>query len=359
MKVIVCELCESQSFAKQDGMFVCQGCGTKYTPDEAKAMMKEVEGEVPVAPTAAAKPGADLDRYLLLARRAKDSDNSADAAKYYGMAEAEDPNNWEAVFYSVYFTAMQTNIAGISSAINLVSNSLPGVIDLIKNHTPADDQLDAVAEIVVRCNAIAGVMYSAAANHYNGISDSIRSNYTMEFRARAYTAAALPKTLGDLIEKEFGQDAAYHMAIATAWEKCYTIQENGSIYAFSTGAPTGMLPDIAKYDKEFVRPRVQGRINNLQNQITNLEKPTTDGGGCFSVFLIVLGVVFLVLAMACFGVGVDTGIEILCLIAGIALTLLGVTTKAPKQKKPERLAQDQKQIESLRKQIAELEASIK
>ena len=31
MKKIVCELCDGTEFVKEGGMFVCQGCGTKYT----------------------------------------------------------------------------------------------------------------------------------------------------------------------------------------------------------------------------------------------------------------------------------------------------------------------------------------
>ena len=34
----VCELCGKTEFVKQDGMFVCQGCGTKYTLEEARKL---------------------------------------------------------------------------------------------------------------------------------------------------------------------------------------------------------------------------------------------------------------------------------------------------------------------------------
>ena len=49
MKKIVCELCESTSFVKEGGMFICQGCGTSYSAAEPKNMMREVEGDAPVA----------------------------------------------------------------------------------------------------------------------------------------------------------------------------------------------------------------------------------------------------------------------------------------------------------------------
>ena len=44
MKQLICEMCGSTDLVKQDGVFVCQSCGTKYTVEEAKKMM--VEGTV-------------------------------------------------------------------------------------------------------------------------------------------------------------------------------------------------------------------------------------------------------------------------------------------------------------------------
>ena len=355
MKAIVCELCEGREFTKQDGMFICQGCGTRYTPDEAKAMMKEIEGEAVVTPVA--KSNADLEKYLLLARRAKDSGNSADAAKYYGMAEAEDPNNWESSFYSVYFTAMQTNIAGISSAAILVTNCLPSVIDLIKNHTPAEEQLHAVTELVVRCNSISSMLYDAARSHYNGIGDSIRANYIGEYRGRAICAAALSMSLGDELDKVFGSDPAFHKAIATAWEHSYTMQENNS-FAFVTGEPTSKLPQIGKYDKDFIRSRVQNKVNSLKLQIKKLEEPT-EKRGCGGVLFIILGAIFFILAALSTSVGVDVGMVIVEWIVAFALLIPGIIMKVPKNKSPERLAKDRAEIEKLNKQIRELEESAK
>ena len=38
MKALICELCDGNEFVKQDGFFVCQFCGTKYTLEEAKIL---------------------------------------------------------------------------------------------------------------------------------------------------------------------------------------------------------------------------------------------------------------------------------------------------------------------------------
>ena len=86
MKKIVCELCESTEFAKDGGMFICQGCGTKYTPDEAKAMMKEVEGgAVPAPVTGAPSVNSNqqqIDNLLVLATNAFESSNNEETVNY-------------------------------------------------------------------------------------------------------------------------------------------------------------------------------------------------------------------------------------------------------------------------------------
>lgn len=42
MKVLVCEICNGRDFVKQDGMYICRSCGTKYTVDEARNLMVDV-----------------------------------------------------------------------------------------------------------------------------------------------------------------------------------------------------------------------------------------------------------------------------------------------------------------------------
>lgn len=94
MKKIVCELCEGTQFTKEGGFFVCHNCGTKYSLEEAKSMMREVEGEpepfVGGAPVAAAPVGnpnqAQIDNILVLATTAYEAQNYAEAENYCNRA---------------------------------------------------------------------------------------------------------------------------------------------------------------------------------------------------------------------------------------------------------------------------------
>ena len=103
MKKIVCELCEGTVFDKVDGRFVCKGCGTSYSAEEARGMMREVEGEEPVATGASVMPQANpnqqqLDNILMLATSSYEADNNAEAENYCNQAIVLDAMCYKAWF---------------------------------------------------------------------------------------------------------------------------------------------------------------------------------------------------------------------------------------------------------------------
>lgn len=63
MKQLTCEMCGSTDLIKQDGVFVCQSCGCKYSVDEAKRMIKDISKEVKSA-TKAVSEVADVFKDL-------------------------------------------------------------------------------------------------------------------------------------------------------------------------------------------------------------------------------------------------------------------------------------------------------
>lgn len=102
MKSMTCEMCGNNDLIKQDGYFVCQYCGTKYTVEEAKKLM--VEGTVKI-------DNSDfVEKYLQNARRAKQKEDWEEAEKYYNLVEQNDPSNIEAIFYSSYGKAKMSLI---------------------------------------------------------------------------------------------------------------------------------------------------------------------------------------------------------------------------------------------------------
>lgn len=96
MKALTCEMCGSTNLIKQDGVFVCQSCGTKYSLEEAKKMM--VEGTVDVQGTVKVDQTGNVDNLLKLAKNALDSANGDEAYRFANKALEIAPENADAWF---------------------------------------------------------------------------------------------------------------------------------------------------------------------------------------------------------------------------------------------------------------------
>ena len=94
MKQLTCEMCGSTDLMKQNGVFVCQTCGTKYSVEEAKKMM--VEGTVNVAGTVKVDHSDQIAKYMAMAQNAYDSKNLSEAELYCNKIIEIDPNDADA-----------------------------------------------------------------------------------------------------------------------------------------------------------------------------------------------------------------------------------------------------------------------
>lgn len=90
MKQLVCEMCGSADLMKQNGVFVCQTCGTKYSVEEAKKMMVEVTGTVRVT------NAAQLENLINLAKSSIESKNYIKAEDFCNQVLAMDDKNYDA-----------------------------------------------------------------------------------------------------------------------------------------------------------------------------------------------------------------------------------------------------------------------
>ncbi len=132
MNQLRCEMCGSTDLVKQDGMFVCQVCGAKYSIEEAKKMM--IEGTVDVTgSTVKVDNTSFVQKYLANARRALDKQDWEEVEKYYNLVEQNSPNNMEAVFFSAYGKAMlsftdqdyfkrEQKVAVLNKSISVISD---------------------------------------------------------------------------------------------------------------------------------------------------------------------------------------------------------------------------------------------
>lgn len=121
MNALKCEMCGGVNLIKEDGYFVCQSCGVKYTVEEAKKLRVEIDRT------------GELDNLLQLARRARQTKNINDGYKYYAQITSIDPYNWEGFFYSVYFQAVLTYKQDLYGAASPLVNSIIPTLEMIKS----------------------------------------------------------------------------------------------------------------------------------------------------------------------------------------------------------------------------------
>ena len=88
MQKLVCEVCGSSNLLKEDGVYCCQSCGTKFSPEEAKKIM--IEG------TAMLDDGLRVENLKKLAKNFLEND--IERSLYYRdeLIEA-DPDNWKEI----------------------------------------------------------------------------------------------------------------------------------------------------------------------------------------------------------------------------------------------------------------------
>ncbi len=174
MKQLTCEMCGSTDLMKQDGVFVCQTCGCKYSVEEAKRMM--VEGTVDVSgSTVKVDNSAFVERYLQNARRAKSKEDWEETEKYYNLVEQNDPTNIEAIFYSAYGKARTSLVDGDlykrQAVFKVLQNSV-SVIDDNFNAEKAEEQKDIVEQMYNDIVALYGsnFVYNYKKNEYGTVT---------------------------------------------------------------------------------------------------------------------------------------------------------------------------------------------
>lgn len=111
MKALTCEMCGSSDLLKENGVFVCQACGTKYSVEEAKKLM--IDGTVSVQGVVAVDQSETLQNYIKLAKISIRNKNSSEGLNYAMKAIEIAPDNieaWLQKFYALGLNIEEPNV---------------------------------------------------------------------------------------------------------------------------------------------------------------------------------------------------------------------------------------------------------
>lgn len=276
MKRLTCEVCGNTELMKQDGVFVCQSCGTRYSVEEARKMMIEGSDEV-AGGVVNAGNSDELANLYLLARRAKGDNNSENAQKYYEQIIVKDPSSWEANFYTTYYQSMNCKIAEIGLASARISNCEATVFNLIKEYvTDPVEQRKAVDEVAAKLISISNMLFNAYENHYYGIGLQIRHQFTQAYVNNCAAARDIVYNGGDWIVKIFGD--TYGDVAVSCWKLGITQHDTLCLVLAQKQANAEIIQEygdkIRKYEPFYQGPKIVVNSGNSGDS-------SSGGGGCY------------------------------------------------------------------------------
>ena len=174
----------------------------------------------------------ETENYYIIARRAMDSGDNEKAEKYYELILAQEPNSWEAQFYTSYCSAMQTNIANIESAANKIGNIAPAVFNMVKALPTKAEQLSVTAEITLRLIAGCNVLFEAARKSFDELS--VKSGFVESFFNRVQACMnALDNSAKAIVTTFIDEDI--RTFAGKLWKECIAIYEKFANYLSSVG----------------------------------------------------------------------------------------------------------------------------
>lgn len=173
MKALTCEMCGSTNLIKEDGVFVCQSCGTKYSVEEARKMM--VEGTVSVRGTVTVDNTGSIENYLVMASNAAQASNYVEAESYCNKIIEINPKHSRAWQLKGTAAGWQSTLANnrIEESMNCFNNALE-----YANGKEAEEIKSAIANDAY---SLSVAIVRLACNHFsefpaNDTNDTVRTN---------------------------------------------------------------------------------------------------------------------------------------------------------------------------------------
>lgn len=216
MKQLTCEMCGSTELMKQDGVFVCQTCGTKYSVEEAKKMM--VEGTVEVAGTVKVDDSSKIDNYYTMAENAYDAGNKQEAESYCNRIIEIDPSNYKAWFLKGKAAGWQSTLRNIriEESVNCFTKAI--------DNAPEDDVEDIKQESAAEISFLSTALMDLCCDNFakypsEDNKEDILNNLRM---VQHYSLLLLTKC--GVKPNEFYKEVATMMniAVCTAWVNVIT-----------------------------------------------------------------------------------------------------------------------------------------
>ena len=201
---------------------------------------------------------SEENKYLKLARAAREEDNAEDARKYYEMARTEDPENIEARFFYQYYALMDCKNIEIADRYEKLINSIEPTLKMIAKSTLSDsEKVELVTEIVGKTlplkNVLLDIMYGLKVDGESVLPSSHMSSVT-------HNGIEFERNLGDKLIAIFGSKASPYTDLAVnLWkERIREFHATGGKRGYKDKGKKAWFDELADkikvYDPSYVLP---------------------------------------------------------------------------------------------------------
>ena len=295
MALINCPECGRQV---SDRAISCPDCGCPISAAPAPA-------PAPAAAPVQQNNFVDIEKLLVLAQRARESFDSKNAKRYYDQILTIDPGQWEAIFYSVYFEAVECKLMHLSSAANSVANCIYSTFAALEETLDASEYDTAIDTIVNSATSLAWSFAKSAVDHYNQFSTT--NNASAECRSRVNA------TINIYAEIENGYKTVFPQKVKQIvdFQKRYKLFLDEYCRWAPDGEKDRLIAEISALDPAYGRCiELNKRRIELNEEIKSLDSKIEDlylhsnnivtdkkqaKGGCFGWFFIIGGIIMIVL----------------------------------------------------------------
>ncbi|MCQ2201319.1 MAG: hypothetical protein MJZ27_04455 [Bacteroidales bacterium] len=238
MNKFVCETCGSSNLLKQDGLYMCEYCRTKYTVEEVKKLFVEV----------AINHDEEVKELYTAASRELETRNWEAAHETFKHILSLCPNDWEAIFYSEITKTLRDGRESFPHNVVPLCKAINEALHIIQKETDDNDQDDNIATITKLVIDLSDIYFIDTKKTEKLLT--FDSADTIQYRNLIYTSCMdLCYYYGDILHGYFGD--RYKNTIVQAWKQGVTIQNNSNIKKCQFGTASEYEAKIQKYEPNW------------------------------------------------------------------------------------------------------------
>ena len=248
MKRLICEMCGSPDLIKQDGVFVCQSCGCKYSVEEARKLM--VEGVIELSGSVKVDNSERINNLLVNGKRAFSDGKYSDAEYLFGQVQIEDPENATAILYQGLSLGWQGNTVRYN--MDKTANATVRAIDVAYSQMKDSSEYAAfVDDALEKTSMIADALITLCKQNIENEKLN-RSTALIRLNSRVFSEITSPyskkPTQADIKKREQLEMAPYDTAIF----RQYKLIDNTLLFVLSAYRKAlGNLSNVAEYPESL------------------------------------------------------------------------------------------------------------